>query len=668
MKRWPWLLALATAVLGLIAAWRSPIGRTPWFVAAMVAMFVGAFLISRVPENLVGRLLFWYGAIAWVSGVLPVFFLESASLGWADAVGNALNTAALPLIGFVFLRFPSGRLLSSRWRRAERFGFVVIAIGATSALLNGGWGGDVAQSLAISPLKSATEPISSTLAEVFFPLLGLFLILAVTAVVVRAFRAEGVERQQIKWLAYGAVVLVVALSSSGFNTSNETWEAVVMPLALSLIPVAIGIAVLRYRLYDIDVVLSRTLVFGAVAAFITSIYAVIVVGVGRLFDVEGSNLVLSVISTAIVALAFEPFRLHAQRWANRLVYGTRATPYEVLSDLTSRLSRAESLEGLLDRMAERLAAGTGAQSAVVWSLDGEVFVPVSGWPVKPLGNVAELAAIPGTVVAIPHDGATIGALSIVKSRAEAPTGPELALLDDLAGSAALVMGKLRLDAALEQRAQELTESRRRLVTAQETERRRLERDLHDGAQQLVVSLKVKLGIAAQVARSESLDQVADLLEALGQDAQLAIDEIRSLAKGIYPPLLEAEGLPAAVRSLVASAGTEVSIESEVTDRFPRDVESAIYYCISEAVTNAAKHAPGSLVEIQITADDEQLAFSVADSGPGFNGSHTEGSGLRNMRDRVEALGGDLNVRSRPQGGAIVEAKVRLRAPEPVGAA
>jgi signal transduction histidine kinase len=415
-------------------------------------------------------------------------------------------------------------------------------------------------------------------------------------------------------------------------------------------------------LFEIDLVISRTLVFGAVAAFITGIYALLVVGVGQWIGVGSSNVVLSVASTAIVALLFEPFRVRAQRLANRLVYGTRATPYEVLSDLTVRLSEAESLEGLLDRMARRLADGTGAQSAVVWALDGDDYLPVAGWPERPTEPKSSLDRIPGETVAVAHDGDPMGALSVVKPRGELLTSTEIALLDDLAGSAGLVMGKLRLDSALEVRAHELADSRRRLVTAQDVERRRLERDLHDGAQQLVVSLKVKLGIASQVARSEDGGEVADLLDNLAGDAQLAIDEIRSLARGIFPPLLESEGLKSAVGSLAASSGTDVTLDVEDPGTLPRDVESAVYFCISEALTNAGKHAPGSPVEISVARDDQRLSFSVADRGPGMaasNGAAGGGSGLRNMRDRVEALGGTIAIEERQGGGVEVRGELTV---------
>lgn len=655
MKRWPWVAGAIVTTMGLLAVVVEPRARSPWFISTFVALMAGTFILSKAPRNVIGRLLFAFGMVEWLSGIMHIPFLDADTvvLGWVDAVGSAINTAGLFLLGFLLLRFPTGELLSPRWRYAERLGIFVMTLGAISALVGGGWGGDPAQAVAPSPLRDSAGDLADVLPTIFFPSIGVFFFFSVASIVIRFSRSAGVERQQLKWLAFAAVGLMASLAATGFDVDASTWEELVIPAGISLIPIAIGLAISKYRLFDIDVVISKTIVFGVMVVFIAGIYVMLVVGIGSVLGVGESNLVLSVLSTAVVALAFEPFRLRAQRWANRLVYGTRATPYEVLSDLTSRLSQAQSYSGLLERMARQLADGTGAESAVVWTLDGERFVAEAGYPESPEATVSE-ADLPGFHVAVEHDGHRVGALSVHKSRGENLTSTELALLDDLAGSAGLVMGKLRLDAQLQQRAKELSESRRRLVHAQSEERRRLERDLHDGAQQLVVSLKVKLGIAAQIARGEEVEKVADLLDSLAGDAQLAIEEIRTLAKGIHPPLLEAEGLGAAIRSIAGSSGLDVRVAVDGLARHPIDVEAAIFYCISEALSNVAKHAPGSPVEIRISESGGLLNFSVADRGPGLansNGAH--GSGLRNMADRIEALGGSITIGNREGGGVLV---------------
>ena len=664
MSRWPWVVFIASSLSAIVLLVIWPEGLTPWLLPSFSALVVGTYITSKAPKNPIGKLLMTFALVAAISGTayLPFTGADQVVRGWVEAITSGFNTASLPLLVLLLLRFPDGERLSERWVLAEWYTFLVMIVGFTSAFLNGGWGGDITQGAAVSPLRDSTRPVSTALPDIFFPLLGASFLLAVISIVIRFRRSSGVRRQQMKWLAYAVVVLMAVISSTGFQGEASPWEIYVLPIAFTLPPIAIGIAVLRHGLFEIDLVISRTLVFGAVAAFITGIYALLVVGVGQWIGVGSSNVVLSVASTAIVALLFEPFRVRAQRLANRLVYGTRATPYEVLSDLTVRLSEAESLEGLLDRMARRLADGTGAQSAVVWALDGDDYLPVAGWPERPTEPKSSLDRIPGETVAVAHDGDPMGALSVVKPRGELLTSTEIALLDDLAGSAGLVMGKLRLDAALAARAHELADSRRRLVTAQDVERRRLERDLHDGAQQLVVSLKVKLGIASQVARSEDGGEVADLLDTLAGDAQLAIDEIRSLARGIFPPLLESEGLKSAVGSLAASSGTDVELDVQDPGTLPRDVESAVYFCISEALTNAGKHAPGSPVEISVARDDQRLSFSVADRGPGMaasNGAAGGGSGLRNMRDRVEALGGTIAIEERQGGGVEVRGELTV---------
>ncbi len=300
-------------------------------------------------------------------------------------------------------------------------------------------------------------------------------------------------------------VFVPALLATLFLAGSryEFASTVAVVLAGALLLISYGIAVARYGLYDIDVVLNKTLVFAGLAAFITLIYAVVAVWIGGL--VGGSNLFLSLLATAIVAVAFEPARHTVQRWANRLVYGSRATPYEVLSGITGRLTAAESEEGLLQRMASMLQAGTGAARAAVWLTDDTGFVAAA---IQPEGEdlvASDVEALPGTAALIEHDGEVLGALTVEKDRGDVLTATEQALVADLAGSAALILRKLRLDAELEKKARELHESRRRLVDAQDVERRRLERDLHDGAQQLVVALKVKLGLARQLAAKEAVE-------------------------------------------------------------------------------------------------------------------------------------------------------------------
>ena len=396
---------------------------------------------------------------------------------------------------------------------------------------------------------------------------------------------------------------------------------------------------------------SKVLVLAGLAVFIILIYSVIAGLIGRL--IGGTRIWLSLVATVCVAVAFEPARRHIQRWVNQMIYGRRATPYEVLAEITGRLASTESEEGLLQRMASMLAAGTGADRAAVWLRNGSNFLAVATEPAGQESVVAGAGALPGTSELIQDNGEVLGAFTVEKGADETPTGTERLLIADLAGSAGLVLRKLRLGAALEDKAEELRESRRRLVDAQDVERRLLERELYGGAQQRVIAVKLKLGLALQAARAEGADKVATLVAEMVGDAQLAIDQIRTLARGIYPPLLEAEGLGPAVASLAGLASVEVLVHTSVPNRYPLPLEAAIYFCVSESLTNAAKHGRQPVV-VTIAETDSALTFSVTDSGPGFDPQSTSaGVGLRNMADRLGTLGGTFTVASAPGSATTV---------------
>jgi signal transduction histidine kinase len=256
----------------------------------------------------------------------------------------------------------------------------------------------------------------------------------------------------------------------------------------------------------------------------------------------------------------------------------------------------------------------------------------------------------------------LGALSIDKSRGDVLTPTESHLIEDLAGSAGLVMRRLRLDDELERKAVELEESRRRLLDAQDVERQKLERELHDGPQQQVVGLKVKLGLAQQLAERKGFEQVAALSGQMGVEAQDAIEQIRSLAQGIYPPLLESDGLNVAITAMAASSPIDVNVGVQLDRRLPMPIEAAVYFCISEALTNAAKHGEGP-ISVSVSDTGGKLVFEVADRGPGFDPAAVErGAGLSNMSDRLDALGGSVEIASELGGSTRVTGTVPVGVP------
>ena len=352
----------------------------------------------------------------------------------------------------------------------------------------------------------------------------------------------------------------------------------------------------KYRLYDIDVVISKTVTYGLLAAFITGVYALIVVGIGSLVgSSDEPNLALSIAAVAIVAIAFEPLRRRVQHWANVLVYGRRATPYEVLSNATARLAGTRDPDDALTQLTQLIREGTGASEVVLWLIVGDASFPRSAAPIEALQGLQPVAvgdesftSIGGDrVVPVRYQGQVIGALAMAKGKGDPVTDADDKLLNDVATGAGVLLHNISLNAELAERAEQLRESRRRLVAAHDAERHRLERDLHDGAQQQVVALKVKLGIARTLAEREGAVDVASIVSALADTTQEAVDGMRAVAHGIYPPLLEAEGLAAAINAARRTIPIPIQVAITPVPRYERSVEESVYFAVLETITDAA---------------------------------------------------------------------------------
>jgi signal transduction histidine kinase len=431
----------------------------------------------------------------------------------------------------------------------------------------------------------------------------------------------------------------------------------------------------KYRLYDIDVVINKTVVVAVLAAFVTAVYLAIVVGIGAAIGTTGKpNVLLSIAATAIIALAFQPLRERARRLADRVVYGKRATPYEVLSEFSERMAGSYSTEDVLPRMARILGEGTGATRTEVWLRVGDRLQLAASWPegaepektALPIPE-GELPTFPDVDRALPvrHQAELLGALTLTKPVNEPVTPAEEKLLSDLASQAGLMLRNVRLTAELQARLVELRDSRRRLVTAQDEERRRLERNLHDGAQQQLVALAVKQRLAEGLVRRDP-DKAAQILADLQAETAEALANLRDLARGIYPPLLADKGLPAALEAHARKVPMPVTVEAEGLGRYPQEVEAAVYFCCLEALQNVAKYAEAASATVSLSAKAGDLNFVVIDDGKGFDpGAMPPGSGLQGMADRLEAQGGTLEVRSEPGTGTIVTGRIPARALEPI---
>jgi signal transduction histidine kinase len=309
-------------------------------------------------------------------------------------------------------------------------------------------------------------------------------------------------------------------------------------------------------------------------------------------------------------------------------------------------------------MARVLAEGTGAQRADVWLRSAGAWYQAAVWPgdaVRAEPIVAVDGTLPpvdiaGRLVEVRHQGDLLGALGVTKRSGETLTPVEENLLNHLAAQAGLVLKNVGLTSDLQARLVDLRASRQRLVTAQDEERRKLERNLHDGAQQHLVALKVKLGLA-EMLMSRDADKAKLTLAQLKGDADEALETLRDLARGIYPPLLADKGLGAALESQARKATIPVSVDALGIGRYSQDIEAAVYFSVLEALQNVQKYARASKATVRLREGDGALRFEVTDDGTGFDVATTvKGSGLTNMADRVDALGGDLALTSAPGHG------------------
>jgi len=337
------------------------------------------------------------------------------------------------------------------------------------------------------------------------------------------------------------------------------------------------------------------------------------------------------------------------------------------------MAGAYAADDLLPRMARILGEGTGAKEARVWLKVGSSLRSDVAWPndggslTAPLsdGGIPEVADA-SLLVLVHHRGELLGALSLTKPAGERLTPAEEHLARDLASGAGLVLRNVRLTGELLARLEDLRASRQRIVAAQDEERRRLERNIHDGAQQQLVALAVKLRLAKQFLAKDP-ERADRTLEEVERETTEALGDLRDLARGIYPPLLADQGLVAALSAQARRAAVPVQIEAEGIARYAQDQEAAVYFCVLEALQNVAKYADASKAVIRLREGDGGITFEVADDGSGFDATKTSyGTGLQGMADRLSALGGELEVRSAVGVGTTIGGRLPMRSLEPVG--
>jgi signal transduction histidine kinase len=658
-------------------------------VAGAIAYAALGALIVRRTGNLVGWFMLAEGAATAVmttGSAYTIFGVKAhpGTLPAAAAAGTLAETVfvlVVAALAAIFMVFPSGRLPSPRWRPAVLTGLVLTGLSLASFVVStrqvalpapGGISLVYPNPLAVRALQPVTWlGTLNGLAVLLLLLLGS----AVLSLALRYRRGDQRLRQQMKWLglAIAGVLACQAAGALSIAAGQENKPLQTVPYAITPflvffgIPAAMAVAILRRRLFDIDVIISRALLVTLLSAGVTAVYAAIVLGIGT-FAGHRSDPLLTIAAAVAIALVFQPLRQRASRLANRLVYGERATPYQVLSDFAADMAGQLDLGDALDRMVSLLGGASGASRVEAWIRVGAELRPSAVWPGRSAPSAAvELngasggAAVlpdldPGArVVPVRHGDDLLGAISLSKPPSEPLTGTEDSLLRHLASQASLVMRNAQLTAELRATIEELLASRRRLVEAQDAERRRIERNLHDGAQQQLIALAIQLGLLAELA--DDPDLVRQAIPDLKAQLSTALDDLRALARGIYPPLLAEQGLAMALRAQAARSPVPVVLDADQVGRYPQDAESTVYFCTLEALQNVAKHARATRATVRLSGAGDTLEFSVSDDGAGFPVGTSHGSGLQGMSDRLATHGGTLSVRSRPGQGTTITGRL-----------
>ncbi len=699
MKAWNGRRVVNDLWIGMALLWVSALvmslldrpSEAPFIVLiglpAAVYAIIGGLVARRRPENPIG----WLFCAVGFSLVLWMFGLGYAQAGLAGlpGLGSLPGAAAGAWVGFLssfvvlpvalptfLLLFPDGRLRSGRWRvalAAAILGGSLMALGVI---------GEIHKYNGSTPLVPPGWVAGLPGIHVAFAV-GLTLVVGAAfagliALILRFRSVTHEERQSLRLLVVmiaamaiaTSLALVTALASGG---AEWTWIAWILAIlvdgfgVLIGIPVATAAAVLTYGLYDVGVVMKKTVVYVVLVIFFVLLLGFLSLLLSPLAFIgsrgagvgERELLIARIatgvsVSALVLVLTFRPVK----RLARRLVYGRRATRYEAMAEFSERLGDAYSTEDVLPRMAEIVRASTGADAAQVWLHVGGELRPVASSPsATPMGAAIEsgpdeLPPFEGArAFSVRDRGELLGALTVSMPAAEPLSKDGEQLVIDLASQAGLVLRNVRL-------IEELQESRRRIVTAQDERARKLERDIHDGAQQQLVALSVKLGLAEQLALRDA-DKATALLAELKSDTADALENVRDLARGIYPPILADHGLAAALEAQARKATIPVRLYANGSGRLPSEVEAAVYFCCLEALQNIAKYADAKDATITLGRSNGDLTFEVADDGRGFDPASALGSGLTNMRDRVEAVGGGFEIRSAPGQGTTVSGTIPI---------
>ena len=659
------LVALSAVLLVLNRNVEDPVAPY-WINLAVFALAlstVGALVASWRPENPIGWLLVASGLLYAVMvsvgeyGAYALLTGRGSPPGGVVAswLGSWLYVLGANLVLFSFLFFPDGRLPSPRWRVVAWLVALAMCLDtAALALAPGNLYGfpGVENPFGIEALAGFTGSIG-----VVAGVLALAAILApVVALIVRFRRARGDERQQIKWVLYAVAVLVaVIVAVNLWPALDPSLAGVVMFLIGFLaIPAAIGVAIFKYRLYDIDLIINRTLVYGALTVCVVGIYILVVGYLGALFR-TGGNLAISLLATGLVAVLFAPLRDRLQRGVNRLMYGERDEPYSVISRLGERLEATLAPDAALPAIVETVREALKLPyAAIALPRDGGFEVAAASGGEPPADPL---------VLPLHYGGETVGQLRL------APRGPgeefsadDRRLLDGLARHSGVAVHGVRVMA-------DLRRSRENLVLTREEERRRLRRDLHDELAPTLAALGLTAATVGELIPTDP-EGAAAANEKLRTAIRSTVGDVRRLVYDLRPPALDELGLVEAIRERAAryGAGDEgFRATVEAPDELlplPAAVEVAAYRIVQEVLMNVSRHARASSCSVRLSCPNgRSLEIEVTDDGVGLPDTPEGGVGLSSMRERAAELGGKCEVgRSSPSGTRVF---VRLPLGEPL---
>lgn len=596
-----WAVALGTVLveaMALALSW----GREPawdtlvYAVYAIANVVAGVLILARHPRHVIGWLLIATGLLqAIVSDLGQGWALAGTAMGWpgsalADLAANSSWTVGGALMAATFVLFPDGR----RPRSGGVWAWVLPVGGIGSVVLLAGWAtGDQVSSLLVSgqnPWQSDSIP-SNLLYWVGFAAMASSMLLGAIAMVLRLRQSEGVERQQLKWMVFAIGIVMATLPASAPFYATSVEVRIVDALVLALLPLAALAAIWRYRLYDIELIISRTVLYLCMTVALGGSFVALAVGLGVVFG-RGST-TATALATLFVAMSFRPLRTWLQRyidrWFDRGRFDALAEVGRFMSDLRAGRREPEDVSGVIAQAAAHLRT-----------------------------DVARLALVPR-----------------------------------LEQEAWLALEMVRLRAELRAQLVEVRDSRLRIIEATEAERRRIERDLHDGAQQRLVAIGLALR-HVQHELVESTPSVMRTLESAVDGLTDTIEELRDIARGIRPGILD-DGLAPALRDLAQRAQLPMVIEVPEC-RYPRDVETAVYFIACEGVTNAAKHSGASRLVLEVRHLEGRLVVRVSDDGVG-GAELRAGGGLVGVSDRVAAHGGRLRIESEQGNGTTLVAEL-----------